>query len=71
MNLYKSHPKFGTTYQMLLEGNKFPNFHLRDTLLGHLGHLYVPSSKYAKMILEVHYSRVGEHFRVEKVVEML
>jgi len=56
---------------MLLEGKKVPNFHLQDTLLCHLGHLYVPSSKYAKMIFEVHYSWVAEHFSVEKFVEML
>jgi hypothetical protein len=69
--LYKSDPKFGHTYNILLEGKKVPNFHLQDTLLCHLGHLYVPSSEHAKMIWEAHCSRVAGHFGVEKTVAVL
>ena len=69
--LYKSDPKFGHTYNTLLEGKQVPNFHLQDALLCHLGHLCVPSSKRAKMIWEAHYSRVAGHFGVEKTVAVL
>jgi hypothetical protein len=54
-----------------LEGKKFPNFCLQDALIFHLGHLCVPSSERAKMILEVHYSQVAGHFGVEKTVAVL
>jgi hypothetical protein len=69
--LYKSDPKFGHTYNMLLEGKKVPNFHLHDALLCHLGHLCVPSSERAKIIWEAHYSRVIGHFGVEKTMAVL
>ena len=36
-----------------------------------MGHLCVPSSEHAKMIWEVHYSRVARHFRVKKIVAVL
>jgi hypothetical protein len=44
------------------------NFHIQDGLLCHLGHLYVPTSKRAKIIWEAHYSRVEGHFGIEKIV---
>jgi len=70
-HIYKSDPKFRNTYQMLLEGNEVPDFHLQGALLCHLGHLCVPSSEHAKMIWEVPYNRVVEHFREEKTVAVL
>jgi hypothetical protein len=69
--LYKSDPKFGHTYNTLMEGKQVPNFHLQDALLCHLRHLCVPSSERAKMIWEAHYSRVVGHFVVEKTVAVL
>ena len=69
--LYKSDPKFGHTYQTLLEGRQVADFHLQDALLRHLGHLCVPSSESSKMILEAHYSRAAGHFGVEKTVAVL
>jgi len=68
---HKSDPKFGNTYEMLLEGKQVLNFHLKDALLCHLGHRCVPSSRCAKRILEVHYSRIDGHFKVEKTIELL
>ena len=69
--LYKSNPEFSHTYMTLLEGNQVPNFHLQDALLWHMGHLCVPSSEHAKMIWEVHYSRVVGHFEVKNIVAVL
>jgi hypothetical protein len=69
--LYKSDPDFDHTYKMLLEGNRVPNFHLQDALLCNLGQLCVPSSERAKMIWEVHYSRVAGHFKVKKTMPVL
>ena len=69
--LYKSNPEFSHTYQMLLEGNQVPKFHLQDVLLCHMRHFCVPSSECAKMIWEVHYSWVAGNFRVEKIVAIL
>ena len=69
--LYKSDPEFSHTYRTLLEGNQVPNFHLQDALLCHMGHLFVPSSKRAKMIWEAHYSQVAGHFGVKKKVAVL
>ena len=69
--LYKSDPKFSHTYQTLLEGNQVPKFHLQDVLICHMGHLGVPSSESANMILEAHYSQVVGHFGVEKTVAVL
>ena len=51
-------------HKTLLEGKKVPNFHLQDALLCHLGHLCVPSSEHAKMVLEAHYSWVIGNFMV-------
>ena len=64
--LYKSDPEFSHTYQTLLEGNQVPKFHLQDVLLCHMGHLCVPLSECAKMILEAYYSWVIENFWVKK-----
>ena len=69
--LYKSELEFSQTYKTLLEGNQVPNFFLQDALLCHMGHLCVPSSERAKMIWEVHYSRVVGHFGVAKIVAVL
>ena len=69
--LYKSDPEFSHTYRTPLEGNQVPNFHLQDALLCHMGHLCVPSSEHAKIILEAHYSRVAGNFRVNKIVAVL
>lgn len=68
LHLYKSDPEFNNTYQMLLEGKQILDFHLEGALLFYLRHLYVPSSKRAKMIWEAHYSWVVVHFRVYKIV---
>jgi hypothetical protein len=54
-----------------LQGSVVLTFHLQDALLCHLGHLCVPPSERAKMIWEVHYSRVAGHFGVEKTVAVL
>jgi len=70
-HLYKRNPELKNTYQTVLEGKKVPNFHLKDALLCHQGHIYVPSREHAKMIWEAHYSRVTRHFRVEKILKML
>ena len=69
--LYKSDPEFGHTYQTLLEGQHVPDFHLKDALLCHLGHLCVPSSECSKMIGEAHYSHAARHFGIEKIVAVL
>jgi hypothetical protein len=69
--LYKSDPRFTTTYQMLGTGANFTDFHLRDELLCHLGHLCVPSSECAKLIWEAHYSRMAGHFGMENTVAVL
>ena len=70
-HLYKSDPEFDNIYQTLLEGKKVPNFHLQDAMLCHMGHICVPSSERAKMILGAHYSQVARHFRVKKIVAVL
>jgi hypothetical protein len=69
--LYANNPDFATTYQAVSVGTPVANFHLQDGLLCHLGHLYVPSSKRAKLIWEAHYNRVAGHFGVDKTVVML
>lgn len=69
--LYKSNLEFGHTYQTPLVGQHVPNFHLQDAMLCHLGHLCVPSSERAKIILEAHYSGAAGHFTVEKMVVLL
>jgi hypothetical protein len=69
--LYETDPDFTTTYQMLGVNVVLDNFHLQDGLLCRLGHICVPSSERAKLILESHYSQVAGHFGVEKIVAML
>jgi hypothetical protein len=56
---------------MLGANTFFANFHLQDGLLCHMGHLYVPSSKHAKLIWEYHDSQVAGHFGVEKELAVL
>ena len=56
---------------MLVDGKKFPNFHLHDELLCYVGHLYVPLSECSKKIWEVHYNWVVGHFGVEKTMVVL
>jgi hypothetical protein len=70
-HLYETDPDFSTTYQMLGENSVVANLHLQDRLLYHLGHLFVPSSKNAKMIWEAHYSHLAINFGVEKIVVVL
>ena len=69
--LYDNELDFATTYQAVSVGIVVANFHLQDGLLCHLGHLYVPSSERAKLILEAHYSQVEGHFGVDKMMAML
>jgi hypothetical protein len=71
LHLYKSDPKFGHTYNTLLEGKNVPNFHLQDALLYQLGHLCVPSSEHSRMILEAHYSLFARNFGIDKTVAVL
>jgi hypothetical protein len=69
--LYQQDPNFATTYQLLGTGATVKDFHIQDELLCHLGHLCVPTSELAKLIWESHYSRIAEHFGVEKTVAVL
>jgi hypothetical protein len=69
--LYQGDPHFTTTYQLLGTDTNVSNFHIQDSLLCHLGHLCIPTSECEKMILEAHYSRMEEHFGVEKTVVIL
>lgn len=71
LHLYKSDLEFGTTYQILLEGKRFLDFHLHNTLLCHLGHLCVPSSECTNMIWEAYYNQVTGMFGLEKMATML
>ena len=69
--LYANDPNFATTYKMLGEGTLVANFHLQDGLLCHLGHLYIPSNKFVKMVWEAHYNWLVGHFGLDKIVEVL
>jgi hypothetical protein len=69
--LYETDPDFTTTYQMLDANVVVNNFHLQDGLLCRLSHIYVLSSKRAKLIWEAHYSRVAGHFGIENTMAML
>jgi hypothetical protein len=66
--LYQQDLNFVTTYQLLGTGATVTDFHIQDRLLCHLGHLCVPTSERAKLIWEVHYSRMEGHFGVEKTM---
>jgi hypothetical protein len=70
-HLYETNLDFSTTYQMLGANSLVANFHLQFGLLCHLGHLCIPSSEREMLIWEAHYSRVAEHFSVEKIVAVL
>jgi hypothetical protein len=69
--LYQQGPNFTTTYQLLGTCVTVTNFHIKDSLLCHLGHLCVHASGHAKMIWEAHYSWMEGHFGVEKIVVVL
>jgi hypothetical protein len=69
--LYQGDHDFVTTYQLLGMGANVTDFHIQDGLLFHLGHLYVPTSECQNLIWEAHYSRMGEHFGVEKSMVVL
>jgi hypothetical protein len=69
--LYQQDPNFSTTYHLLGTCTSVIDFHIQDMLLCHLGHLCVPASERAKMILEAHYSRMARHFGMEKTVATL
>jgi hypothetical protein len=58
-------------YQLLGTGATIIDFHIQDGLLLHLGHICVPISNHAKLILESHYSQVAGHFGVEKTMVVL
>ena len=58
--------EFASIYQSPCLGTLVANFHLQEGFLYHLCHLYVPSSKHAKLIWEAHYSQVVGHFDIEK-----
>jgi len=68
---YDNDPEFAPTYQTLCFGTPVADFHLQDGRLCHLGHICVSSSERAKLIWEVHYSRVAGHFGTEKIVAVL
>jgi hypothetical protein len=69
--LYQQDLDFTTTYHLLGTGANVTDFHIQDRLLSHLVHLYVPTSEHAKLIWESHYSRVAEHFGMEKTMVIL
>jgi hypothetical protein len=69
--LYQQDPDFATTYKLLGTGTIVTNFHIQDGLLCNMGHLFVPASKHAKIILESHYNQVAGHFGMEKTVAIL
>lgn len=71
LQLYDSDPEFSPTYRALYVGTPVADFHLQDGLLCRLGHICVPSSERAKLIWEVHYSRVAGHFGTEKTIAVL
>jgi hypothetical protein len=70
-HLYKTNPNFSTTYQILGAKSVVTNFHLQERIFFHLGHLFIPTSEHAKLILESHYSRVAGHVGIEKTVAIL
>jgi hypothetical protein len=69
--LYQQDPDFATTYQLLGTCAIVTDFHIQDKILCHLSHLYVPAREHAKLIWEAHYSRVADHFGIEKTVVIL
>jgi hypothetical protein len=69
--LYQQDLNFTTTYQLLGTGTNVTDFHIQDKLLCHLGHLYVPVSKRAKMIWEDLYSQMARHLGMEKTMVIL
>jgi len=58
-------------YKTLREEKQVIVFHLQDALLFYPGHLFVPSSEHAKIILEAHCSQVAGEFSVENKIALL
>jgi hypothetical protein len=50
--IYQQDPHFTTTYKLLDIGVSVTNFHIHDTLLCHLRHLFVPIRESEMMIWE-------------------
>jgi hypothetical protein len=48
--LYQQDSDFTTTYQLLGIGTIVTGFHIQDGLLGHMGHLCVPTRECEKLI---------------------
>jgi hypothetical protein len=69
--LYNDDANFIVFYHTLSVGKTIPKFHLRDGLLCHLSHLFVPSSDHENMIWKYHYSEAMGHFGVDKIVAVL
>jgi hypothetical protein len=69
--IYHRDPNFATTYHLLDTCMNVTNFHFQDGLLCHLGHLCVPTSECAKLILEAYYSQIARHFGMDKIVLIL
>jgi hypothetical protein len=66
--IYQQDPDFATTYQLLGTGVNATNFHIQDKSLCHI---YIPTSKHAKMIWEAHYSCMVGQFGVDKTMAIL
>jgi hypothetical protein len=62
---------FATTYHLFGTCVIVTDFHIQDSLLCHLGHVFVPASEHANIIWESHYSQMAGHFGVEKIVVVL
>jgi hypothetical protein len=69
--IYHQDLDFATTYQLLGTTVNVIDFHIRDRLLCHLGHICVPASEHENMIWESHYSHMEGHFSMEKIVVVL
>jgi hypothetical protein len=71
LQIYQQDPDFTTTYQMLCTSGNVIDFQIQDELLCHLGHLYVPTRKRAKLIWDSHYSHMERHFGMDKTMVSL
>jgi hypothetical protein len=69
--LYQCDPDFATTYQLLGTVANVTDFHIQDGLLCHMSYPCFPTRERAKMIWEAHYSWMGGHFGMEKIVVIL
>jgi hypothetical protein len=52
--LYQQDPDFATAYHLLGKDAIVTAFHIKDGLICHLGHIFVSTSKRAKLIWEAH-----------------